>query len=103
MRIVRDVVDGGVRVAFHGELDLATVDQVAAQISAELAVPGLRGLVLDLAGLTFCDSTGIDALINAQIAARDRGVAFQVVRPRGIVRRTLTATGVLELLTTATG
>ncbi|MEU4426016.1 STAS domain-containing protein [Actinoplanes sp. NPDC024001] len=99
MKIVR-LDDGGVvRLQIRGELDLATADRITEQVDQVLAGPPPGQLVVDLAGLTFCDSTGIDALINAREAARARGAGFRVVRPRGIVRRVLHATGKFELLT----
>ncbi|GAA4602004.1 anti-anti-sigma factor [Actinoplanes octamycinicus] len=98
MRIVRYDGPGLVRLAFHGELDLATVGLVDHGVTAALAgAPGR--LVLDVSALTFCDSSGIDALLTARSAAEARGVACQVTGPRGIVRRSMAATGVLDLLT----
>ncbi|GIF05672.1 STAS domain-containing protein [Actinoplanes siamensis] len=101
MRILRYDGPGVVRLAFHGELDLATTDLVDTYVSAALAGEDVRRLVLDVAGLTFCDSAGIDALLAARAGAASRDVAFQVVGARGIVRRSMAATGVLALLTAA--
>ncbi|GIF14770.1 STAS domain-containing protein [Actinoplanes teichomyceticus] len=99
MRIVRYDGPDLTRLAFHGELDLATADRVQEQVAAALAAGPPRRLVLDVSALTFCDSSGIDALLNARACARARGVACQVVGAHGIVRRSMAATGVLALLT----
>ncbi|MEU4688741.1 STAS domain-containing protein [Actinoplanes sp. NPDC023714] len=98
MRIVR--IDDGpvVRLQLRGELDLATADQVEEQVNRALD-DGARRLVLDVAGLTFCDSSGIDMFLNAHAGAAARGAELRVSRPRGIVRRSLDVTGVLPLLT----
>ena len=54
--------DDGVRIAVHGPLELSTVADLQ-QLST--ALPGTSGPVtLDLAGLTFLDSTGISALAS---------------------------------------
>ncbi|WP_328469639.1 STAS domain-containing protein [Actinoplanes sp. NBC_00393] len=99
MKIVR-LDDGGVvRLQIRGELDIAQADRITEQVTRVLTGPAPEQLVLDLAGLTFCDSTGIDALIGAREAARRRGVDFRVVRPRGIVRRVMQAIGAYESLT----
>jgi anti-sigma B factor antagonist len=50
-------------VALSGELDLATVGQIEPALLA-LARDSNRDLVLDLAGLTFCDSTGAALLLR---------------------------------------
>ena len=87
------------RIALRGELDLASADRVAEQIGAALDGTADGQLVVDVAGLTFCDSTGVDVLISAQDTARDRGIDLRVARPRGIVRRAMIATGTFEVLT----
>jgi anti-sigma B factor antagonist len=102
VRIIRYDSPGVVRLACHGELDLATAGVVHEQVAAALSGAGLRLLVVDLAELTFCDSAGIDALLGARAAAGSRGVTFQVSGARGIVHRSMTATGVLSLLAKAT-
>jgi anti-sigma B factor antagonist len=96
VRVIRHDGPGTVRLALHGELDLATAGLLGERVAAVLDRPPRR-LVLDVAGLTFCDSAGIDALLAARAGARARDVAVEVTGARGIVRRTMAATGVLEL------
>lgn len=98
MRITR--IDDGplTRLLLHGELDLDTGDLAEEQVARALA--GRPGrLELDLGGLTFCDSAGIDVLLAAREAALETGTAFRVTRPYGIVLRSLLVTGVHEVLT----
>ncbi len=104
MRVVRSDGPGMVRLALHGELDLATADLAGRHIAVALDTIPAGGpplLVLDVAGLTFCDSAGIDVLLGGRAGAQAREVDFRVVGARGIVRRSMAATGVLTLLTTA--
>ena len=98
MRIVR-LDDGGVtRLLLHGELDIATGDDFEEQV-ARVFTDRPQELVVDLGGLTFCDSSGIDVLLAARETAQRAGIVFRVMRPCGIVLRSLTVTGVLEMLT----
>ncbi|WP_430786179.1 STAS domain-containing protein [Actinoplanes sp. G11-F43] len=98
MRIGR-LDDGGVtRLTLHGELDLDTGDLVEEQVTGALR-DRPESLVLDLEGLTFCDSAGIDVLLLSREAVRRAGARFRVTRPRGIVLRSLEVTGLLEILT----
>jgi anti-anti-sigma factor len=54
--------DGGVCVlAVRGELDIATIPELARKAAAALEVPPVR-LVLDLSGLEFIDCAGAQAL-----------------------------------------
>ncbi len=100
MRITRqDGADGVVCLTLSGELDLATVEVLHEQVDRVLAEVVPDRLVLDAAGLTFCDSTGIGALLQARRQSEALGVAFQLRGPRGITRTSLAVTGVLELLT----
>jgi anti-sigma B factor antagonist len=98
MRIVR-LDDGDVtRLMLRGELDLDTGDLFEAQAALALGDRPAR-LVVDVDGLTFCDSAGIDVLVAACETAVRAGIGFQVIRPYGIVLRSLIITGVLPALT----
>ena len=66
----------------EGDLDLAAVDAVAA--AAREALAGLpRGLVLDLSGVTFCDTVGLRTLLSTAARARAQGcpMALAGMRP----------------------
>lgn len=53
-------------------------------------------VVVDLSQVTFLDSTGIRALIDAEQALTRRGGHLVVCGAHGVVRRCLEVTGVLE-------
>ena len=89
--------DTTARLALTGELDMATTDRLADAV-ADAARPPTASVVLDLAGLTFCDATGVHALVNARRLAQRRGVQFDVVNPQGLVLKVLQVCGVLETL-----
>ncbi|MCZ9355355.1 STAS domain-containing protein [Streptomyces mutabilis] len=60
----RDAATGPV-LGIVGDLDYTTVGELRERLTTLTLRPGQR-LVLDLAGLTFCDSSGITALIAAR-------------------------------------
>ena len=76
-------------VAPRGEIDLATVDTVEAEVREALAEPHTE-IVLDLRAVTFLDSTGIRLVVGL---ARDLGPAFAVVRGSGEVERVFALVG----------
>jgi anti-sigma B factor antagonist len=73
--------DGVVTIGASGELDIETARTLRAAIDEALDEPTIASLVLDLSGLTFCDSTGMETLVAASRLTRDGDVAFGIVRP----------------------
>jgi anti-sigma B factor antagonist len=68
----------------HGELDLATADQLHAALTAALE-GSTKTIVLDLSRLTFIDSSGIHLIVLAIQITAERGREFFLRRgPRGI-------------------
>jgi anti-sigma B factor antagonist len=84
-----------VRVRLVGELDLATADEVAAAVEE---TRGFGRLVVDLSEVTFLDSSGIRAILQAQQTADRDGMAFAVVPGPRAVQRAFTLAGVADLL-----
>lgn len=69
-RLTARHTDGDLALAHvAGELDIATAPHLRAQALA-LIEQGHRHLVLDLTGVTFCDSSGFNALIGIFRCAR---------------------------------
>jgi anti-anti-sigma factor len=70
----------GTVLEFVGELDAATAPAALAAIQA-LTLQHGRQLVVDLSALTFCDSSGISALLAARnlALAADAGIALVAV------------------------
>ncbi len=77
--------DGQGRLALIGEIDIANVADAEAALSP-IAASGTP-LVLDLVGLTYCDSQGVAMLFRLARQARDSGGALTVANPQGIVSR----------------
>lgn len=76
-----------------GELDHDTADPLREAIEAALAQPGRRRLVVDCAGLRFCDSTGLNVLLRARIAAQESGGVLELSDVRQPVARMFRLTG----------
>jgi len=81
-----------VRVA--GELDLATVPDLDACLVALD-----DDVVVDLAGLTFTDSTGIAALLRGRMRAAQRGRSFVLRSPADRVVKVLEIMGLDRVFT----
>jgi anti-sigma B factor antagonist len=89
MRITSATVAGVTLLAVFGEVDLATADQ--------LYEAGMKALAdgapvrIDLAGVTFMDSTGLAALVRIRNQAEDPGHLI-VQNPRPNVARVFAVT-----------
>jgi anti-anti-sigma factor len=93
---------GGVtRLELCGEMDIAVVGIVSEAIRQALGDATTTELVVDVAAVTFLDSTGIGALMTGHKSAQARGAAFRVINAHGSVDRVLRLTGVLAVLTGA--
>src|ERR1700731_1133079 len=84
----------GLVVRLAGELDLATVPDLDPCLVALDA-----DIVVDMAAVTFMDSTGLDGLIAAHTQAVRRGRSFVLRCPTEQVAKVLRATGVDQVLT----
>ncbi len=94
----RDEEPGQVTLRPAGELDMATADNLDAAVAAALARPGVREIVVDLAGVGFLDSSGVRVLVRGATRARQRGVTLRVTDPQPVVARVLRITAVGPLL-----
>jgi anti-anti-sigma factor len=84
------------RIALHGEFDIASADD-ASRALQELLSRGHDAVVVDLAGLDFMDSTGVQFLVDGRETALARGVKLSLVPGRDPVKRVLTVSGVTAL------
>jgi anti-sigma B factor antagonist len=78
-------------VRVTGELDIATVPALANVLDG--LEPDCDRVVLDLAGLTFIDSTGLTLAVNEQRRAAADGFDFVLAAPTRRVLDTLRLTG----------
>lgn len=76
-----------------GELDLATISDLRGEAADQLAQAELCELVLDLAELTFLDSSGLGALLQIRSEAVSRGATFAVVQVAAAPARVIAIAG----------
>ena len=78
--VERTTVAGRPALTVRGELDIAAAPHLAAAVETALdAAP--HGLVLDLTGTTFLDSSGARCLVRAAKMAAAAGIPLAVVCP----------------------
>jgi anti-anti-sigma factor len=81
-----------------GEFDMAVCEDFEEAVRA-LRGDNLRQVVVDLAGLTFIDSSGIRALLDSKRHAEEHGIVLAVRVPEnGQVHQVLRLTGVDNVL-----
>ena len=79
-------------VSVYGEVDLYTAPRLQAEL-ASLVRDGAGRVVVDLSGVEFCDSTGMNVLLSAMKRLREHGGSLELASPRPAVRRILQVTG----------
>lgn len=87
-------------VVVNGELDAGTVPVLREQLEP-LADSGSH-LILDLAGLRFCDCAGLTLFLRTQQRARAAGGSLQLAAPTTSVRRLITLARLSGILLVAT-
>ncbi len=83
-------------LVLHGELDIATAPELV-EILHRMRRQR-HAVVLDLAEITFMDSTGLTTLMDAHLAAEGTGWSFEIRRASQAVRRVFDLAGVGRLL-----
>lgn len=81
-----------------GEIDLSNADVIKREIVG--SVPNsARGVVLDMSGTSYMDSSGVHLLLDLSTRARSRGQSLFVVAPEGSrVRRVVTVAGAADAI-----
>jgi anti-sigma B factor antagonist len=85
-------------VVLPAEIDVTNSEQVYEQLIAVLG-PGVDTVVADLMATTFCDSSGVHAIMRAHESAAARDVSLRLaVSASTSVRRVLQLIGVGRLI-----
>lgn len=92
---VRVIEEAGIPVAsLDGEIDLANAAEVRSQIFAMVSNTA-PGLVLDLSGVTYLDSRGVQLILELAERLKMRHLKFRVAMPeKSLIRRILLLTHV---------
>jgi anti-sigma B factor antagonist len=84
--------DGYTIVTISGELDIASVPVLREQILGRLR-PQAGRIVIDLFGVTFCDASGLAALVGASRRADQLDGVLRLAAPTPLVATLLRLTG----------
>ena len=85
-------------IAPTGELDLSGAAILQAELDRLAEDGDLGGVVLDLRGLAFMDSSGLRLVVLADMQARDAGRRFAIVRGDETVHRVFEITRMSDRL-----
>ena len=86
-------------VAVSGEIDLYTAPRLQGELATAVMGERPARVVVDMAGVDFCDSTGMNVLLAAQRLAREHGGNIELSGPRPAVRKILQVTGLESVFT----
>jgi anti-sigma B factor antagonist len=85
------------RIVLRGELDVSTAPRFNAAVS-DPRLRRSRTVLVDLSELTFMDSTGLSAVLVAEMHARTNGQRFTIVQGPRHVQELFRLTGVDNFL-----
>jgi anti-sigma B factor antagonist len=87
-------------VTAAGEIDLYTAPKLQTGLAAIIhdAAPAAR-IVINMSGVEFCDSTGMNVLLSCLRQVRDRGGEMELAAPRPAVMKILQVTGLDSVFT----
>jgi anti-sigma B factor antagonist len=81
-----------------GEIDLYTAPTLQSELTSAFGRGQVR-LIIDMSGVDFCDSTGINVLLAAHRQAREHGGDLQLASPGSATRKVLQVTGLESVFT----
>jgi len=82
-----------------GEIDLYTAPRLHGELVTALAGGGPEQIVVDMSGVEFCDSTGMNVLLAAHRRAREQGGDLELAAPRPAIKKILQVTGLESVFT----
>ncbi|MFG2983855.1 STAS domain-containing protein [Streptomyces sp. NPDC048258] len=88
-----DVGPDVITVRPTGAMDIEHAEELrAALLTAFTHAGGPTDIVVDLSGLTFCDSAGLNALLRGRMIAGESGRTLRLAAPTRQIRRLLELT-----------
>ena len=86
-------------MSLGGEIDLYTAPRLHGELVALLSGDEPVQVVIDMSGIEFCDSTGMNVLLAAHRRARELGGDLELAAPRPAIRKVLRVTGLESVFT----
>lgn len=90
--------DGVVVLHVSGELDTSSADELARPLQEHLA-EDVRAVVVDLGGVRFLGSAGLESLVVGRQRASERGIPLVLVATSRATQRPIEATGLNSVFT----
>jgi len=87
-------------IVLSGEMDILSVSQFA-EAMVELEQSSPEAVVIDVGGLTFIDSSGINALVQTARSVEERGGRVVLASPDSHVQRVFAITHVNDIVAVA--
>jgi len=85
-------------VRLRGEIDLVAAPHVRDAILSTEVTDGQREVIIDVAEVTFMDSSGISGIVSARRALQAQGTALWLDNPTEALQRVLALVGLDGLL-----
>ena len=83
-----------------GEIDLYTAPRLHSELAAVIANAGQdMRVTVDMSGVEFCDSTGMNVLLSCLRQVRERGGELELAAPRPAVMKILQVTALDSVFT----
>jgi anti-sigma B factor antagonist len=86
-------------MSLGGEIDLYTAPRLHGELVSVLSGDNPVQVVVDMSGVEFCDSTGMNVLLAAHRKAREQGGDLELAAPRPAIRKILQVTGLESVFT----
>jgi anti-sigma B factor antagonist len=98
MQITTSVNAPEAMISVDGDVDMATVGALENAIEAALVRTDITHVLVDLAGVTFLDSSGISGLLKGRRHADAHGKTYRIASATGVALRVLEVSGVWDHL-----
>lgn len=85
-------------VKLEGEIDQSCAVEIRTDIDREIQLKNVRNLILDFAGVTFMDSSGIGVIIGRYKQIKARGGKTMIIRARPQVDKILELSGLKKIM-----
>lgn len=99
LKVSSQSLSGQVIVTASGEIDLYTAPRLQGELAAVLAGGSPVQVLVDMSGVEFCDSTGMNVLLAAMKRAHEHGGKLSLAGPQPAVRKILQVTGLDSVFT----
>jgi anti-sigma B factor antagonist len=86
-------------MSLGGEIDLYTAPRLHGELFSVLSGDSPVQVIVDMSGVEFCDSTGMNVLLAAHRKAREQGGDLELAAPRPAIRKILQVTGLESVFT----